>query len=415
MRASAFLLGLLPAAVAHGGALHVSSTSTLRDAIADGVQIEVANDMVIDEEIIIPAGADVEITSANGATLIATNWARHFRIEGKLRLENLVLTNGTNIGNSRSAYGGAMYVANDASLVLMDCIVANSTASFGGGLYAGESANVEIYRTTFTGNIVRGFKAGGAIYTNKHRTLKIAESLFVANIAPKGGAIQAAADPYGDTEIFNTNFVGNKDNSTRYVPGLGGAICLHTGPLTISGSTFLNNEATLHGSAIFIAPPSVLVTVVSTTFQGNVPEPTVSFDTGQGLGDTGLSPPVIDCSATCDGLGGGTCAPVDCAGCPYFATDCSETCACSSCDCAYPTFPTPQPTGPSPSPTATRAPTMVPTAPRDESWWRANAGTTDGAAGGALSPLAVLAAILVLVLNPDAASLVKFLCSPPSQ
>ena len=54
MRASAFLLGLLPAAVAHGGALHVSSTSTLRDAIADGVQIEVANDMVIDEEIIIP-------------------------------------------------------------------------------------------------------------------------------------------------------------------------------------------------------------------------------------------------------------------------------------------------------------------------------------------------------------------------
>ena len=362
--------------------------------------------MVIDEEIIIPAGSDVEITSANGATLIATNWARHFRIDGKLRLENLVLTNGTNIGNSRNAYGGAMYVEKGGSLTLVDCIVANSTASYGGGLYAGESTNVEIYRTTFTGNYVRDYKAGGAIYTAYHDSLKVVESLFVANVAPKGGAMQVAADAYGNTEIFSTKFVENHATSSYYVPGVGGAIALHLGPLTISGSTFLNNEATVHGPAIFISPPGEVVTVVSTTFEGNVGEPTVSYDNGDSFGYTNV-PPVIDCAATCDGLGGGTCAPVTCAGCPYWSSDCNGTCSCYSCDCTHPTFPTPQPTGPSPAPTVTRAPTL---APHDASWWRANAGTTDGAAGSTLSPLAVLAAILVLVAN-EAASL-KSVCNP---
>ena len=408
----AFLGLLLPGAVAHGGALHVSSASALRDAIVNGAQIEIANDIVLDEKVLIPAGYDVEISSSNRATLTATNWAQHFHIKGKLRLENLVLTNGTAAGNAWWAEGGAMYVANDASLVLVDCIVANSTASFGAGLFAGESSNVEIYRTTFAGNDVGDYRAGGAIYTERHRSLKIVESLFVANMAPKGGAIQAMADAYGDTEIFNTNFVGNKaTSSSRGIPGLGGAIACHFGPLIISGSTFIDNEAVTHGGAIFISPPSVVLTVVSTKFEGNIGEPIVSWDTGEDLGQK-MDPPVIDCAATCDGLGGGTCAPVTCAGCPYLSNDCNDICACSSCDCTHPTFPTPQPTGPSPAPTVTPAPTL---APHDASWWRANAGTTDGAAGGALSPLAVLAAILVLILNPGAASLVTFLCSPPSQ
>ena len=405
----AFLGLLLPGAVAHGGALHVSSASALRDAIVNGAQIEIANDIVLDEKVLIPAGYDVEISSSNRATLIATNWAQHFHIKGKLRLENLVLTNATNADNERRAEGGAMYVANDASLVLVDCIVANSTASFGAGLFAGESSNVEIYRTTFAGNDVGDYRAGGAIYTERHRSLKIVESLFVANMAPKGGAIQAMADAYGDTEIFNTNFVGNK--ATSSYTGIGGAIACHFGPLIISGSTFIDNEAVTHGGAIFISPPSVVLTVVSTKFEGNIGEPIVSWDTGEDLGQK-MDPPVIDCAATCDGLGGGTCAPVTCAGCPYLSNDCNDICACSSCDCTHPTFPTPQPTGPSPAPTVTPAPTL---APHDASWWRANAGTTDGAAGGALSPLAVLAAILVLILNPGAASLVTFLCSPPSQ
>merc|ERR1712224_588661 len=103
---------------------------------------------------------------------------------------------------------------------------------------------------------------------------------------------------------------------------------------------------------------------------------------------------------------GGTCATADCAGCPSswdtVGDTCDRsTCTCYSCDCTYPTFPTPKPTGPSPAPTVTRAPTL---APHDASWWRANAGTTDGAASSALSPLAVLAAILVLVAT-GAASL----------
>ena len=43
--------------------------------------------MVIDEEFVIPPDYDVEIASTNGATIVATDGASHFRIDGKLRLE----------------------------------------------------------------------------------------------------------------------------------------------------------------------------------------------------------------------------------------------------------------------------------------------------------------------------------------
>ena len=409
----AFLVGLLPLAAAHT-TISVSTPTALREAITDGAHIEVANDMVIDEEFVIPPGYDVEISSTNGATLVATNWASHFRIDGKLRLENLVLTNGTAlrnvpcsiyVGGGAACSGGALHVDEGASLVLVDCVVANSTSGYwGGALYGYKSDVIEIHGTTFIGNYVDCCRGGGAIYTHEHKTLvKISGSRFVSNYANKAGALQLG----GDTEIFDTQFIGNRATSSSQSMGTGGAVLLHAGALTISGSTFRNNEAVTHGAAIYVYPPTGVLTVISSIFDGNVGDGTISF-----LKDTTGQKPVIDCEASCDSLGGGSCTPLECGGCPL-GDDCDMTaCACYSCDCAYPTFPTPQPTGPSPAPTVTPAPTL---APHDASWWRANAGTTDGAAGGALSPLAVLAAILVLILNPGAASLVTFLCSPPSQ
>ena len=385
---------VVPAVVAQ--TISVSTPAALREAIADGAHIEVADDMVIDDAFVIPAGYDVEITSANRATLVATNSASHFRIDGKLRLENLVLTNGSALSNDRcSIYegggaacsGGALHVDEGASLVLVDCVVANSTSQYGGGLYGYKSDVIEIHRTTFTGNYIRDYKSGGAIYTHEHKTLvKIAGSRFISNFAPKSGALHLG----GDTEIFDTQFIGNRATSPGLSLGLGGAINLHRGAATISGCTFLNNEAARQGSAIYVYPSTAVLTVISSIFDGNVGNGTVSF-----LKDR-TEEPVIDCVASCDSLGGGSCAPVDCGGCPYDDACDMTACACSSCDCAYPTFPTPQPTGPSPAPTVTRAPTR---APHDATWWRANAGTTSGAAGGVRSPFVVLAAILVLVMT----------------
>ena len=397
-------VGLLPLAAAQT-TISVSTPTALREDITDGAHIEIANDMIIDKEFVIPPGYDVEISSTNGATLFATNSASHFRIDGKLRLENLVLTNGSAVlavnngrcsiyeGGGAACSGGALHVDEGASLVLVDCVVANSTAAYGGALYGYKSDVIEIHRTTFTGNYIYNYKSGGAIYTHEHKTLvKIAGSRFVSNFAPKAGALHLG----GDTEIFDTQFIGNRATSPSYTLGLGGAINLHRGAATISGSTFLNNEAANNGAAIYVYPSTAVLTVISSTFDGNIGNGTVSF-----LKDTTGQKPVIDCEASCDSLGGGSCTPVQCGGCPL-GDDCDMTaCACYSCDCTYPTFPTPQPTGPSPSPTVTRAPTL---APHDASWWRANAGTTDGAASSALSPFAVLAAILVLVAN-GAASL----------
>ena len=396
----AFLVGLLPLAAAHT-TISVSTPAALREAITDGAHIEVANDMVIDEEFVIPPDYDVEIASTNGATLFATNSASHFRIDGTLRLENLVLTNGSATYSfctyldrgGETCGGGALHVDQGAKLVLVNCVIANSTARYGGGLYAYQ-ADVEIHGTTFEGHNIPYMEAGGALFTYEHTSLKIAGSRFVSNSAPKAGAVFLG----GDTEIYDTLFIGNKATSTWEWSGDGGAVWINEGDLTISGSSFINNEATSGGPAIHVRAQTSQLTVVSTTFTNNIDldgSAAVSY-----VKKTGYDPPVIDCVASCDSLGGGTCTTVDCAGCPSpswgapgDACD-RSTCTCYSCDCTYPTFPTPQPTGPSPAPTVTRAPTL---APHDASWWRANAGTTDGAAGSALSPFAVLAAILVLI------------------
>ena len=400
----AFLVGLLPLAAAHDCPQTVSTPAALRDAIRDGAHIEVVSDMVIDEEIVIPAGYDVEIMSKNRATLFATSSASHFRIDGKLRLDNLVLTNGSatynfcsynDDGTGDSCGGGALHVDEDAKLILVDCVIANSTGRYGGGLYAYKS-DVEIYGTTFEGNQIRS-EAGGAIYTQWHKSLKIAESKFVSNSAPKAGALFLG----GDTEIFDTQFVGNKaaclvgnvHGTVGCWGGEGGGIWLNSGATTISGSTFVNNEATKDGPAIHVYAATANLAVVSTTFQGNIGNGTVADISYAKLN---AGPPVIDCEASCDNLGGGTCAPVDCIGCPKGDGPCDgATCSCYSCDCLHPSLPTPQPTGPSPSPTVSLS---------NSPWWQSSCGGTDFAARIAASPLAVAAVLVIALANVAAAS-----------
>ena len=404
----AFLVGLLPLAAAHDCPQTVSTPEALKGAIKDGAHIEVASDMVINEEIVIPAGYDVEIMSKNRATLFATSLASHFRIDGKLRLDNLVLTNGSatynfcsynDDGTGDSCGGGALHVDEDAKLILVDCVIANSTGRYGGGLYAYKS-DIEIYGTTFEGNQIR-FEAGGAIYTQWHKSLKIVESKFVSNSAPKAGALHIGNDAYGTTEIFDTQFVGNKaaclvgnvHGTVSCWGGEGGAIWLHMGAMTVSGSAFINNEATKDGAAIHVYPSSGSLTVVSTTFQGNIVNGTAA-EISYAARDA--ESPLIDCEASCDSLGGGTCAPVDCIGCPTGAGPCDgATCTCYSCDCLHPSLPTPQPTGPSPFPTASIS---------NSPWWQqSTACATDVAARIAASPLAVTAVLVITLVNVAAA------------
>jgi len=404
-----FLVGLLPLAAAQECVQTVSTPAALRDAIRDGAHIEVASDMLIDEEIVIPAGYDVEIMSKNRATLFATSLASHFRIDGKLRLDNLVLTNGSatynfcsynDDGTGDSCGGGALHVDEDAKLILVDCVIANSTARYGGGLYAYKS-DIEIYGTTFEGNQIRS-EAGGAIYTQWHKSLKIVKSKFISNSAPKAGALHIGNDAYGTTEIFDTQFVGNKaaclvgnvHGTVSCWGGEGGAIWLHMGAMTVSGSAFINNEATKDGAAIHVYPSSGSLTVVSTTFQGNIVNGTAA-EISYAARDA--ESPLIDCEASCDSLGGGTCAPVDCIGCPTGAGPCDgATCTCYSCDCLHPSLPTSQPTGPSPSPTASIS---------NSPWWQqSTACATDVAARIAASPLAVAAVLVMALANVAAAS-----------
>ena len=390
----ALLVGLLPLAAAHT-TISVSTPAALREAITDGAHIEVTNDMVIDTEFVIPAGYDVEIASSNGATLFATNWASHFRIDGKLRLENLVLTNGSAgidweegcyyyVNGGEACSGGALHVDEGASLVLVDCVVANSSARYGGGLYAIKS-DVEIYRSTFEGNQIRK-EAGGAIYTHEHNSLKIFESKFVLNGAPKAGALFLG----GDTFIHNSKFVENKAVSSNPWGGEGAAIWVNSGTTTISGSAFVDNEASKDGPAIHVYNSFGGLVVVSTTFENNVVNGSTAAISYATLTATA---PVVDCADSCDDLGGGTCVPVDCVGCPTSWSTDADTCdgapcTCHSCHCAS------QPTFPTPAPVPAHTPTDV--------WWQSS--TTDGAASSALSPFVVLAAIPVLVAN-GAASL----------
>ncbi len=185
-----------------------------------------------------------------------------------------------------------------------DNVSSVATLSGGGAVYIrGTSGLVSINGSTFTGNTAR---AGGAIYVEGHGggvpSLSVTSSSFTGNTANGAAAVGAsdgeggaiAANTLADLTISGTTFSGNSASVD------GGAVAIDvlqpaTSTVSITASSFLHNHATTGGGAVWSGTTEGDISIATSTFAGN----TLSTDPTDaplgnsirltGTGDHGLS------------------------------------------------------------------------------------------------------------------------------
>lgn len=212
-------------ALVEGGSGHI----IIGSGVFNEYGLENSEDLLIE-------GAGSGVTIINGSNLgeIFTNSF------ASLTLRGISLINGYNTGSS----GGA--IVSMGNLTLDDVIIANSksTTGNGGAIYA--VGNVHITDSKLINNTASG--NGGAIYIDEYKSLDYPSSLIIENSELSdntaestqfgGGAIYMQLID-GDKLISNTSFTNNKANA-------GGAIFMQQseGDFTITDSTFESNEIT---------------------------------------------------------------------------------------------------------------------------------------------------------------------------
>ena len=212
------------------------------------------------------------------------------------------LGNSTGSGDTNSQGGGAFFGGEDHSYTFNSCTFTGnfSNASYGSSNYFGGGAvdincddtptAISFTNCNFTGNYITNANAGGgAINVVLHHsgapvpatpinsTLTISGCTFNANYSQHedgdGGAIsiyKTATLPYHlpivtiQATSFTNNFCNNSTSSTD--DGLGGAISMGIGTMTISTSSFTSNYAGV-GGALSLNAESVNIS--NTTFYQN--------------------------------------------------------------------------------------------------------------------------------------------------
>lgn len=186
--------------------------------------------------ILLDAGVRTEIDGAGLITLDAGNQRRHFTLTGNatvVTLRGLTLRSG-----SATDFGGAVYLASGASLLMDGCRLFNNGAGTAGGAIAGESGSIlTVARSRFDANSA---SSGGAIA--KTGQLAVDLSDFDGNSATdQGGAIQWW---FGNGAIRSSTFTGNTG-------GNGGAILLRGGDTRIETTRIDNNLAGDRGGGLY--------------------------------------------------------------------------------------------------------------------------------------------------------------------
>lgn len=256
---------------------------------------------------------------ANGAPLVKISAAGADNLIGlkdsvEARLSNLLLE-----GVRGGQNGGAIH--SQGRLEVDNLVIMDNQATFGGGIYA-LMGELIVRNSVFSNNLALGTGDGGAIY-NRGATVEVSGSLFEANGSPdNGGAIfnetlvLAGVEHRGQLTIQNSGFkanlaryggaIRNGDDAVLTVIGSsfaenvaavadgvaeGGAISNQgsarvqdstfsdngafsggavnnslTGTMRISGSTFVGNQVTTNGGAVF---SNGLLHVTNSTFVDN--------------------------------------------------------------------------------------------------------------------------------------------------
>ena len=242
--------------------LPAGSTITLLGPITVSTQVTVfgpgAGNLTIIGRFLISATGDIGFTDltiqGNG---VATAGPRFFvNSGGYLSLVRCIVQNGAfdGFGGAISAPGGGVTVQDSA---FNNNQAAGGTS--GGAISAGGIVVIE--RSTFSGNSATG--SYGAIHFSG-TSLTVTDSAFQGNLAygsptGNGGAIGILG---GSATIAGSTFTSNKAGLIGF--GNGGAI-YSTGTLTVTNSTFTQNEAD-NGTALY---NSGTATVTHVTMAGN--------------------------------------------------------------------------------------------------------------------------------------------------
>ena len=218
------------------------------DAPAGGCPAGNGHDVIELTRDIVLSAATPAITSeitieGNGYTISGRDRFRIFMIKsGKLTLNNMTLTRGSNAGlNDAGAAIGLIGAGKlEANNVLFSMNLAHSGAAIG----ARFGGSMTIRKSRFEDN--RAFARGGAIAMNGGGYANISDSVFVNNKATAfGGAISTTS---GILAVSNSVFIGNRARKGGVITADGsradGPI-----PITFTHVTMLNNRAALGSGA----------------------------------------------------------------------------------------------------------------------------------------------------------------------
>ncbi|HEU0296638.1 MAG TPA: CSLREA domain-containing protein [Anaerolineales bacterium] len=239
-----------------GNVYSLTTDRTNNDTAADGDLDISDNPSALD--LIIRVEGDGKATISQDAALVDDRVLENH--EATVRLENLILTGGSNVG------GGGGLLNNGTIDMTASQVSGNSVSWDGGGIYNSSVASLNVESSTIAGNSSTAFaggimnkgtltlknseiKANTSVYggggINNEGTLVIDANVMSANSSGQGGALYNS----GTATIGNGTLVGGplaEDANTA--DGGGGLFSL--GTLTVSDSTVTGNRAS-YGGGLF--------------------------------------------------------------------------------------------------------------------------------------------------------------------
>ncbi|MEB3829280.1 DUF4347 domain-containing protein, partial [Phormidium sp. CCY1219] len=191
--------------------------------------------------------------------------------------------------------GGAIATKSLSTTTVTDSTFTNNKGINGGAINSLLSELI-VENSTFTNNDTTAgssgtgtFGYGGAIYTDgasdnndpDSGTVAIRNSRFDSNIgAGQGGGLFLYVYPPDKVIVENSTIINNKVIEDGKGDALGGGLRHGNGELTLTNTTFSNNEALSQGGGLWLGEKTNM-TLTNSTFSGNRAE---SADGSQGLG-----------------------------------------------------------------------------------------------------------------------------------
>jgi hypothetical protein len=214
-----------------------------------------------------PSGSGAGLFKATGGPWQAVT----IRVFGVAFSDNHAITTAQDDG------GGAMYVVGAAELAVIGSTFANNSGANGGALYSLGSKAVNLYDSVFSANGATGTGGnpgnggnGGAIGVDGDaRFVNLCRVTLDGNISNAfgGGLFTVTYSDASFTRIEDSTLEANVSNASD---ALAGGAYIQGSPLSISGSTFRDNQAAGYAGLALFGYGGVLEgSIVNSTFVGN--------------------------------------------------------------------------------------------------------------------------------------------------